>query len=382
MIELKTENKLGTLKTNRGREYTSHIFRQYCLDNGICTELTQAHTPQQNGISERCNRTLMECARSLATECSLPVMLWSEAISIANYLTNHSPTSANGGKTPQEIYLGKIPNVSHFKNFGSLAFVHVPKEGRKKLDSKTLACLFLGYDEESKTFRLFEPDKRKVMLSRDVVCDKTQVGYQFFKNQSEKIDNLFSISFTASIDLDTTHTMETINEHPNLEREQEFPDTARGNPDQTPDIENQISSSDPHNDQHRDSRSISPDRQIAERRYPLRNRIPSTRYKDFWTLVSEVMEEPLTFAEAEKDTAWQAATKKEIDSILRNHTWDVVDRPTNKKPITGKWLFKTKKRPIGVPAKLKARVVARGFQQHEGIDYTDIFAPVVRWSTI
>ena len=94
------------------------------------------------------------------------------------------------------------------------------------------------------------------------------------------------------------------------------------------------------------------------------------------------MEEPLTFTEAAKDIAWQAATKKEIDSILRNYTWDVVDRPTNKKSITGKWLFKTKKGPIGAPVKLKARVVARGFQQQEGIDYTDIFAPVVRWSTI
>ena len=60
----------------------------------------------------------------------------------------------------------------------------------------------------------------------------------------------------------------------------------------------------------------------------------------------------------------------------------MVDRPTNRKPIIGKWLFKIKKGPIDVPAKLKARIVARGFQQQEGINYTDIFAPVVRWSTI
>ena len=182
MIELVTRNKVGTLRTNRGGEYTLHAFKQYCLDHGIWRELTQAYTPQQNGISERRNRTLMERARSLASDCNLPVMLWSEAVSTTNYLTNHSPTSANGGKIPQEIYSSKIPNISHFRIFGSLAFVHVPKEGRKKLHSKTQSCLFLGYDEESKTFRLFDPEKRKVVLSWDVVCDESRVGYQFLTN--------------------------------------------------------------------------------------------------------------------------------------------------------------------------------------------------------
>jgi hypothetical protein len=386
MIELETGNKVGTLRTDRGGEYTSHEFKQYCFDHGIRRELTQAYTPQQNGISERRNRTLMERARSLASDCNLPVMLWSEAVSTANYLTNHSPTSANGGKTPQEIYSGKIPNVSHFRIFGSLAFVHVPKEGRKKLDSKTQACLFLGYDDESKTFRLFDPEKCKVVLSRDVVCDESRVGYQFLTNKSEKLDDLFSISFNSNEDFDTTETTGIPHEQPNLEREREFPDIVGEDPDHTPDIEKQISSSDssssdPHNSQPRGIQSPLPESPVG-RRYPLRKRIPSTRYKDFWALVSEVMEEPLTFAEADKDKAWQAATKKEIDSILRNKTWDVVDRPRNRKPISGKWLFKIKRGLTGVPDKLKARVVARGFQQQEGIDYTDIFAPVVRWSTI
>ena len=129
MIELETRNKIGTIRMDRGGEYTSNLFIQYCLDNGIQRELTQAYTPQQNGVSKRRNRTMMERAHSLASESNLPVMLWSEVVSTANYLTNHSPTSANGGKTPQQIYSSKIPNVSHFRIFGSLAFVHIPKEG-------------------------------------------------------------------------------------------------------------------------------------------------------------------------------------------------------------------------------------------------------------
>ena len=143
-IELETGNKIATIRTDRGGEYTSNIFTQYCLDNGIRRELTQAYTPQQNGISERRNRTLMERACSIANDCNLPVMLWSKAVSTANHLTNHSPTSANGGKTPQELYSGKIPHVNHFRIFGSIAFVHIPKESQKKLDSKNKTVFIFG----------------------------------------------------------------------------------------------------------------------------------------------------------------------------------------------------------------------------------------------
>ena len=116
--------------------------------------------------------------------------------------------------------------------------------------------LFLGYDKESKTFRLFDPEKCKVVLSQDVVCDESRVGYQFLTNQSKKLDDLFSISFNTNTDFDTTNTAGTLNEQPNLERKREFPDIVGEKSDHTPDIENQISStdsslSDLHNSQQR-----------------------------------------------------------------------------------------------------------------------------------
>jgi hypothetical protein len=83
-----------------------------------------------------------------------------------------------------------------------------------------------------------------------------------------------------------------------------------------------------------------------------------------------------------KTKGWQEAIKKEIDSILNNHTWELVNRPTDKRVITAKWIFRTKKGPNGELIKLKARICARGFQQTEGVDFTEIFALVVRWSTI
>ena len=71
-----------------------------------------------------------------------------------------------------------------------------------------------------------------------------------------------------------------------------------------------------------------------------------------------------------------------MDSILKNKTWTVTDRPTGHKPITTKWLFKIKRHSNGLINKLKAQIVARGFKQKEGTDYNEVFAPVIKWSTI
>ena len=112
----------------------------------------------------------------MSADYDLPTYLWSETVSHANYLVNRSPTRANSGTTPEAKYIGKIPDISMLKNFGCLAHVHVPKESRKKLDSKTQACIFLGIDSESKAYRLYDHQKRKVIISRDVVFDESRVG--------------------------------------------------------------------------------------------------------------------------------------------------------------------------------------------------------------
>ena len=115
----------------------------------------------------------------MAVEAQLPGYLWTEAINTANHIVNISPTSANLGMTPEQRYSGKLPHVNHLKIFGSLAFVHIPKTNRKKLDTKTLRCIFLGYDTESKVYRLYHPGQKKILLTRDVIIDETHVGFNY-----------------------------------------------------------------------------------------------------------------------------------------------------------------------------------------------------------
>jgi len=106
----------------------------------------------------------MESAKSIFHDCKLLVYIWTEAVAIAVYLTNQSSTRANNGQIPETKYSSKITNISNLQIFGCITYVHVPKEQCQKLDSKTQMCLFLGYDNETKAYKLHDNLRRKVML--------------------------------------------------------------------------------------------------------------------------------------------------------------------------------------------------------------------------
>jgi transposase InsO family protein len=102
--------------------------------NGIKRQLTASYTPQQNGVAERKNRTIVEMAKSMLKGKGLPNMFWAEAVATAVYLLNRSPTKAVKKRTPYEAWSGRKPEVSHFRIFGSIAYVHIPSEKIKKFD--------------------------------------------------------------------------------------------------------------------------------------------------------------------------------------------------------------------------------------------------------
>ena len=150
--------RLKVLRSDNGGEYLSSEFRDYLSREGIRHELTIPKTPQQNGVAERMNRTLVESVRSMLIDAHLPHKFWTEALSTAvyTYLRNRSPTKAVEDKTPYEAWSGDRPNVKHLRVFGCIAYAHVPKDERKKLDSKFRKCIFLGYGAEIKGYQLYD----------------------------------------------------------------------------------------------------------------------------------------------------------------------------------------------------------------------------------
>ena len=113
-------------------------IHQVLQNNEIQQQFTVPHTPQQNVVAERKNRTLVECARSMIKGKNISNGFWAEAISIALYLKNRSPTKILEHKTPFESFYGYKPEVSHLRIFGSKAFSHIPKEDRRKLDAEAI----------------------------------------------------------------------------------------------------------------------------------------------------------------------------------------------------------------------------------------------------
>ena len=174
-MEKSSARKIKTLHSDNGGEYTSTKFTSYLTKEGIKHELTTPYTPQQNGVAERLNRTLIEGVRTVLADSKLPHRLWAEALSTALYLRNRSPTEALEGITPYETWSGTKPDVSSLRIFGCSAYAHVPKVERRKLDSKTRKFMLLGYGTNQKGYRLYDLGCMKVIHSRDVVFDKSFV---------------------------------------------------------------------------------------------------------------------------------------------------------------------------------------------------------------
>ncbi|MCH81752.1 copia-type polyprotein, partial [Trifolium medium] len=169
MVEKECGEAIVCLRTDRGGEFNSHEFKDYCEENGIKRQLTAAYTPQQNGIAERKNRTIMEMVRSMLAGKDMPKMFWPEAVNWSIYVLNRSPAAALLDVTPEEAWSGIKSSVKHFKIFGCIAYSHVPDAHRRKLDDKSVKCIFLGISEESKAYRLYNPTTQKIVISRDVV---------------------------------------------------------------------------------------------------------------------------------------------------------------------------------------------------------------------
>jgi hypothetical protein len=190
-VEKETRTHIKCLRTDKGGEFLSHEFIRFLAQNGINHQLTMAQIPQQNGVAERRNRTIIERACSIATASNYPGYLWPKVVNTANHLVNLSLTNANSGILPDQVYYGNSPKANHLRIFGSLCFLHIPKELRSKLDSKIKPCFFIGYDEQSKAYRIFDPTTKKIHISRDIVFDEQKIGYQHCKTNSLELDQSF-----------------------------------------------------------------------------------------------------------------------------------------------------------------------------------------------
>lgn len=171
-VEKQTGLVIKCLRTDRGGEYNSNEFKEFCREHGIKRQLTKAFTPQQNGVAERKNRTIMNMVRAALLEKEVPKAFWPDAVQWVNHVLNRSPTVIVRDMTPEEAWSGRKPSVEHFRVFGCIGYVHIPDVKRSKLDDKSIKCVLLGFSSESKALKMFDPVLKKVYISRDVIFEE------------------------------------------------------------------------------------------------------------------------------------------------------------------------------------------------------------------
>jgi hypothetical protein len=169
--------KIKTLRTDNGGEYTSNEFELFLKENGIRHEVTAPYTPQQNGVSERLNRTIQEMALSQLLHAGLPKCFWAESVAAACYVRNRLPVCPVD-VSPYERWYARKPSVRHLRVFGCIAYALKPNLNRVKMDARSEKLRFVGYCLNSKGYRLYDEKRRRLVVRRDVVFNETDFVFE------------------------------------------------------------------------------------------------------------------------------------------------------------------------------------------------------------
>uniref|UniRef100_A0A8R7TXP5 Retrovirus-related Pol polyprotein from transposon TNT 1-94 n=1 Tax=Triticum urartu TaxID=4572 RepID=A0A8R7TXP5_TRIUA len=170
--ETMSRHSLHTFRTDRGGEFTSTAFAEYCADHGVQRHLTAPYSPQQNGVVERRNLTVMGMARSMLKARGMPAFFWGEAITTAVFLMNRSYTRSLARKTPFEAWYDRKPNMHFLRVFGCVAHVKDTRPHLAKLADRSKAMVFVGYELGGKAYRAYDPATKRVHVTHDVVFDE------------------------------------------------------------------------------------------------------------------------------------------------------------------------------------------------------------------
>ena len=297
--------KVKALRADRGGEYLSKEFKCYLKEHVIRSEFIAAYSPQQNGVAERMNRTLVEAARSMLSHACLSNAYWAEGVATAAYLRNRMVTTAlKSDQTPYQCWYGEKPNLKYIRVFGCTVYADIPDGDRKKLDKKAQKLKFIGYTETTGNYRVWDEKKRKCYICHDVIFNESDFGKQKEKNVVK--------------------------------------------PGEEPQVELELKIKKPEDQQVQDESEEEEDPALrAPPRCSQRVKKPvircgrdecansSAKAQHIACRASEI-EEPSTIKEAldsNYSKEWKLAADAEYNSLMENNTWELVKLPEGRKAI-------------------------------------------------
>jgi transposase InsO family protein len=368
-IQSEKESKILKVRSDHGGEFENEPFEAFCEKHGIFHEFSSPRTPQQNGVVERKNRTLQEMARTMIHENNLPKHFWAEAVNTACYVQNRIYIRPILEKTAYELFKGRKPNISYFHQFGCTCYILNNKLYLKKFDAKAQRGIFLGYSERSKAYRVYNSETLCVEESMHVKFDDKELEDKTSK-QGESSAEIQVPEATPEPD-----QIAESEDSPEAEPTSEAQDETAS--DEAQDGSHQA---DPPRNTFKHKSSHPEELIIGNKDSPRRTRSHFRQEESMIGLISMI--EPTTVDEALSDDGWILAMQEELNQFQRNDVWDLVPKPQHKNIIGTKWVFRNKLNEQGEVTRNKARLVAQGYSQQEGIDYTETFAPVARLEAI
>lgn len=382
-VERETDQKLKRIRTDNGLEFCNKELITLFNELGIKHERTNTYTPQMNGVAERINRTLLDMARAMLKTAQLPERFWAEALLSACYIKNRVTHSEITDNVPEGIWTENRPSVKHLKTYGCLAYAHIPKQKRNKLDSRAKECIFVGYSNQTKGYRLWDPVVDDVIQTKHVEFVEEICGYEYiYKKRTYDIP----VEEGESDDnVDNNAIIEKANVK--IDRNEEY----KANKTQISEIE-EIECSDNESDTNTSTYNLR--RTEARKTTPVcttkRDKVVRNPWgrtgkpKDIEINLTEITE-PVSFEQAmasPQRSEWELAMKDELNSLENRDTWEIVEEVEHIKYIGSKWVYKVKTDTTGKIIKYKARLVAQGYNQKKNVDYFDSYAPVASMSTI
>ncbi|CAI7894873.1 unnamed protein product [Closterium sp. NIES-53] len=386
------------------------------------------YSPAMNGIAERANRTITETARGLLVEAGLPDYFWPDAVRSACVAKNRALTHVGADKwVPYVEWIGRKPKVDMLRVFGCMCMALVPKHLRHdKLGAKAIWVVHLGMAQNSKGWLLWDPFTKKLLGIRDCKLmenlmykdwkaeNEAKIGMRFGEVKSSGLEHV-ELPLELSSSIITTRQSSLVNGGDKAKDAEEEEEEVQQVSERAPTLPSRTTSA-PRilvtPQQHQGLHVPAAEEEgRGKRRIQAPNRLTydalgnpaksaligaalmvgddeESDYEEcafaFFSPV-EIPGEPATLKEAFESSdarEWKKAMDSELKSIEENGTWELVELPEGRKEITSKWLFKIKSDADGNIERYKSRLKAKGYQQKEKVDYKELFAPVVKPTTL
>nr|GEU37219.1 hypothetical protein [Tanacetum cinerariifolium] len=394
------ELNVRIIKIDNGGEFRNKEMDEFCFRKGIKREFSNARTPQQNGVAERRIKTLIEAARTMLTDAKLLVTFWAEAVNIACYVQNRVLVIKPHNKTPYKLFKERSPAIGFLRPFRCHVMILNNLDHLGKFDANRDEGYFVGYSLSSKVFMVFNKKTKKLKenlhvdflenrpiekgigtSSTNILGTKEEV-HQAVKEKESPLRFIALTNWFHEAQMATSNAAakkdDAIPDNNAPQKEQEEVNEDKEVPERSGNSNPTASTKVSTNDSFELASSSIVETEVPTVSTPIPTGslyVPLVAYmflwlEDFFRDTSDVVS--LNNVEADLSN---------METFIQN-VWVLVDCPKGVRPIGTKWVLKNKKDERGIVIRNKARLVAQGHTQEEGIDYEEVFAPVARIEAI